>query len=95
MGKILQAFADGELYVTEIVQKRTPERQKLIEKNLQLYNELNEKLNDDEQKLLQNLLDVISDENYYDTQNNFIRGYCLGALMTMEILSEQSSFLQP
>lgn len=93
MGKILQAFANGELYITEITQKRTPERQKLIEKNLQLYNELNEKLNDDEQKLLQNLLDVISDENYYDTQNNFIRGYCLGTLMTMEIFSEQNSFL--
>lgn len=93
MGKILQAFANGELYITEIVQKRTPEHQKLTEKNLQLYTELNKKLNDDEQKLLQNLLDVISDENYFDTQNNFIRGYCLGALMTMEILSEQSSFL--
>ena len=104
MGKILQAFADGELYVTEIVQKRTPEHQKLIEKNLQLYNQLLQKLigffnlvfgelNEEEKEIFQNLLNVISDENYYDTQNNFIRGYCLGALMTMEILSEQNSFL--
>lgn len=93
MGKILQAFADGELHVTEIVQKRTPEHQKLIEKNLQLYNQLLQKLNEEEKEIFQNLLNVISDENYYDTQNNFIRGYCLGALMTMEILSEQNSFL--
>lgn len=93
MGKILQAFADGELYVTEIVQKRTPEHQKLIEKNLQLYNQLLQKLNEEEKEIFQNLLNVISDENYYDTQNNFIRGYCLGALMTMEIFSEQNSFL--
>ena len=52
MGKILQAFADGELYVTEIVQKRTPEHQKLIEKNLQLYNQLLQKLNENISKFI-------------------------------------------
>jgi len=93
MGKILQTFANGELHITEIIQKRTPEHQKLIEKDLQLYNELKKKLKKKKKKLLEDLLDVISDESDCDTKNNFIRGYCLGVLMTIEIFSEQNSFL--
>ena len=91
MGKILQALADSEFYVPETTH-RSPERQKLIKKNQHIYNQLLQKLNDEEKNTLEKLLDIISDENYYDIQNSFIQGYCLGTLMTMEIFSEQNSF---
>ncbi len=91
MGKLLQALADSEFYIPKMTQK-SPERQKLIKKNEHFYNQLLQKLNDEEKNTLEKLLDIISDENYYDIQNSFIQGYCLGALMTIEIFSEQNSF---
>lgn len=39
------------------------------------------------------LLDTIADENCSYAQSKFIRGYRLGVLMTMEIMSEQETFL--
>lgn len=92
MGKLLKALANNELNTIEIVVTRSQERQKLLDKNQKFYNELVQKLNDEEKNLLEKLLDVISDESYSDIQENFMRGYCLGSMMTTEIFSKQDSF---
>lgn len=91
MGKILEAFANDELRVDE-VEKCSPQCHELWGKICDLTDELEEKLNEEEQKLLSNLIHTISDENACNAQHKFIRGYCLGARMIMEVLSEQDTF---
>ena len=93
MGKILDAFVDNELYTTEVIEKRSPQRQRLIEKSDELHSKLEQKLNSEDNELLEQLLEVIFDESYCYAQANFIRGYRLGILMATEIFSEQDSFL--
>ena len=93
MGKILDAFAENELYTTEVIEKRSPQRQRLIEKSDELHSKLEQKLNSEDNELLEQLLEVIFDESYCYAQANFIRVYRLGILMATEIFSEQDSFL--
>lgn len=92
MGRILKAFAGDQLQVIEEIEKRTPERQKLIDKGYQLHTELEQKLSGEERELLEKLLDNISDESCRYAEDKFIRGYRLGVLMTMEVFSEQETF---
>lgn len=89
MGKILKEFARNNFYTNIQNEKRSPEREKLCDQIFTMQTELEEKLNNEEKKLLNHLIDTISDENSCYAQEKFIRGYCLGVLMTMEILSEQ------
>ncbi len=93
MGKILDAFAEDQLHVNAVKEKRTRHHQHLCEQIETLQNELEEKLNDKEKKQLQNLVNTIFQEGCCDVHNKFIRGYQLGALMTMEIFWERDSFL--
>lgn len=90
MGKILEAFANAELHADE-VEKQSSEYDEIWGKICDLTDELEEKLNEEEQKLLRNLINTISDENNCYAQDKFIRGYCLGARMIMEVLSEQDT----
>ena len=61
MGKILDAFAENELYTTEVIEKRSPQRQRLIEKSDELHSKLEQKLNSEDNELLEQLLEVIFD----------------------------------
>lgn len=90
MGKILEAFANAELRVDE-AENRSPKYHELWGRVCDLTDELEEKLNEKEQKLLSDLINTISDENNCYAQDKFIRGYCLGALMIMEVLSERDT----
>ncbi|MDE7479111.1 MAG: hypothetical protein K2M91_14425 [Lachnospiraceae bacterium] len=58
-----------------------------------LQGKLEKKLNDEDKELLQKFADTYFDESCCDAHNNFVRGYRLGALMTMEVFWEQDSFL--
>ena len=93
MGKILDAFAENELYTTEVIEKRSPQRQRLIENTNEIHRKLEQNLNSEDNELLEQLLEVIFDESYCYAQANFIRGYRLGIFMATEIFSEQDSFL--
>lgn len=93
MGKILDAFANNGLFVVELTDKRTPQRQKLAEEGLKLHNKLKEKLNDEQKELLEQLIETIYEENCHYVQERLIRGYRLGVLMTMEVFSEQDTYL--
>ena len=92
VGRILEAFAGDELHVIPSKEIRSPKRQKLCDKACELREKLKEKLNNEEKELLNELMDVIADENCSYAQSKFIRGYCLGVQMTMEVMSEQETF---
>lgn len=93
MGKILQAFLSDQLHVDAVTEKRTRHQQYLCEQMEKLQNGLEQKLNDEDKKLLQELIDTILNESYCDVMNKFERGYRLGVLMTMEVFGGQDSFL--
>lgn len=93
MGRILKAFADNELCIEEENEKRSPEHQRLCEEVCRLQSQLEEKLNDEERKLLNSLTEAMSAEYNCYAQNKFIRGYRLGVLMTMEVFSEEDTFV--
>lgn len=95
MGKILEAFAQDELHVIPSNEIRSPKHQKLCDRACELQEKLEEKLNNEEKELLNELMDVVSDANCCYAQEELIRGYRLGALMTMEVMSEQESYLCP
>lgn len=90
MGKILEAFANDELCVDE-VKKQSSKSHELCGQVCDLIDELEQKLDDEGQELLNHLLDTMSDENNCYARDKFIRGYSLGVLMLMEILSEQDT----
>ena len=92
MGRILEALAGDELQVIPSDEMRSPKRQKLCNKVCELREKLEEKLNSEEKELLNELMNAVADENCYYAQSKFIRGYRLGALMTMEVMSEQETF---
>ena len=92
MGKILEAFADEQLFVILAEAKRSPEHQNAINKGCKLQEKLEERLNDEDKKLLSELMDMVSEESSCDAQSKFIRGYSLGVLMTMEVMMEKETY---
>lgn len=92
MGRILEAFALDELHVIPSGEKRNLKHKKLCDKACELQEKLEEKLNIGDKELLNELMDAVADANGCYAQSRFIRGYCLGMLMAMEIISEQETF---
>lgn len=93
MGKILDAFADGRLCMEEEVEERSREHQWLSEKACRLQEELEEKLDDEERELLDELVDTVFEESCCYARNRFVRGYRLGVLMTVEVFDGQDSYV--
>lgn len=93
MGKILEAFSDEQLLVNAVTEKRPPAHQKYCEQVYAFHKELEEKLNEEQAGLLEQLLDAMENEHNCDAQNRFIRGYSLGVLMATEVMEERDKFL--
>ena len=93
MGRILEAFAEDELHVIPSDEIRSPKHQKLCDKVCELQDKLEEKLNNEDKKLLDELMDAVAEESSCYAQGKFIRGFRLGTLMTMEVMSEQETFI--
>ena len=93
MGKILDAFSDEQLLVNAVTEKRSPVHQKYCEQVCAFHKKLEEKLNEEQKKLLEQLLDAMENEHNCDAQNRFIRGYSLGVLMATEVMEERDKFL--
>ena len=93
VGKILNAFLNDQLLLDDDTGNRTPEHQKLCDKGGELLERLEEKLNDEEKKLLESLVDVLFDEGTCYAQSKFVRGYQLGVLMTMEVFEALDTFI--
>ena len=92
MEKFLRALAGDQLQVIEVTETRSPKRQQLIDEIYKLHTELEQKLNNEEKELLERLLDANADEKTLYAEDKFIRGYRLGALMTMEVFAGQDKF---
>lgn len=93
MGRILEAFLDEQLRVDAVVDRRSPRHQKLCEQAAALKTKLEGKLNEEERALLERLMETTLEENNCYAQSKFLRGYQLGVLMTMEVMSDQDKFL--
>ncbi len=93
MGKILDAFSDEQLLVNAVTEKRSPVHQKYCEQVCAIHKKLDEKLNEEQRRLLAQLLDAMENEHNCDAQNRFIRGYSLGVLMATEVMEERDKFL--
>ena len=93
MGRILAVFAEGALHVIPSNEIQSPKHQELFDKVCKLQERLEEKLNSEEKELLDELMDAVAEESSCYAQSKFIRGYRLGALMTMEVMSDQEAFL--
>ena len=79
--------------MNNVVEKKNPKHQRLCEKNCELHEKLEEKLDDGGKELLSQLIDCIVDEQFYNLQKKYIRGYSLGMLMAFEIFEDYNSFL--
>ena len=77
MGKILEALYEGNLLAEPIVEKRSEEHQKACNFAFGMLEEFSAKLN----------------ENQYYATDRFVRGYCLGALMMMEIFEKRDELI--
>lgn len=93
MDKILRAFAVEQLQMSERTETKSPRHKQLSEEGYKLYHEIREKLSGEEEELLERLLDVTAEEKSLYAEDQFIRGYRLGVLMTMEIFAEEDKLL--
>lgn len=93
MSTILEAFANDDLHILEITEKRSPKRQKLIDLSVVLRSKLEQNINDSDKELLDQLLNAVYDETSLYAQDRFINGYRLGTLMTTEVFQEKNAFL--
>ena len=92
MDRFLRAFAGDQLQVVAVTETRSPKRQKLIDESYKLHTELEQRLNSEEKEMLERLSDINADEHTLYAEDEFIRGYRLGVLMTMEVFAGQESF---
>lgn len=93
MDKILKAFANEQLKMVEGTETQSPQHKKLLEEGYQLYCELEEKLSSGEKELLERLLDINAEDKEIYAENQLIRGYRLGVLMTMEVFAGEEQLL--
>lgn len=93
MGKILKAFVTDQIHIDAIAEKYSPEHKKFYEKSCELCEELEKKLNDDEKKMLDELMEAMFNDGACYAEEKFIRGYKLGVLITAEVYQGQDDFL--
>lgn len=95
MRKILDALFEGSLLVEPFTEKRSSEHQKVSDTAFGLLDELSKKLNEEEEKMLNKAIDALNLESEYFAADRFSRGYCLGALMMLEVMEKREDFFYP
>ncbi len=93
VGKILEALAKDNLCIIPATEKRNPEHQKACEISYSLIEQLNEQLVSENQRLFNEVIEAMEAESCLEAESRFIRGFCLGARIFMEIMEERESFL--
>lgn len=92
MGKILEALADDNLCINPTTYKGPPEYQRAVNVMYHTAEELDNKLNDEEKKLLEKFRDAQADQSHICEIERFSRGYRLGVLMMFEVFAGFSDF---
>lgn len=93
MGEILEALYEGRLKAEPVIEKRNEKYQKACKASQALLEELSGKLNSEDQKLLNRVVEALYHENYCYTVDRFVRGYRLGALMILEVMEDRKDFV--
>ena len=93
MVSILEALCDGNLFLEPIIEKRSPEHKKASETAYSLMESLEKKLSAEEKELLDKATEAVNVESGYYATERFVCGYCLGALMMLEILEKRDELI--
>lgn len=87
MQTILTAIAEGNLRMGMERMEHNSELEDAMNRVCRLEKELSATLNDSEKELLEKLDDSQSEVNQSDSQQSFINGFRLGALVIMEVFA--------
>lgn len=87
MQTILTAIAEGNLRMGMETMEHNSELKSAMNRVCRLEEELSKSLNDSEKELLEKLDDSQSEVNQSDSQQSFINGFRLGALVIMEVFA--------
>lgn len=87
MQTILTAIAEGNLRMGMERMEHNSELEDAMNRVCRLEEELSATLNDSEKELLEKLDDSQSEVNQSDSQQSFINGFRLGALVIMEVFA--------
>lgn len=90
---ILEAFADETLCITPTVYKGNPAYRKALRAMCEATEALDAKLDDEGKKLLEQLSGAQMDESHLYAVDQFVRGYRIGMLMMLEVLTGGSDLL--
>ena len=93
MRKMLEALWDGDLIIDVDIEKRSPEHQKVCDTAYALLETLEKKLNPEEKEMLNMATGALNDANNYYSTECFVRGYCLGALMMLEVMEKRDELI--
>lgn len=84
MKSILEAFAKNRLYTITCDYQNTTEYEKISLKSYDIKKNLTITLNDEQKKLLDELLNIHKEMNHMSEIEQFAHGYQIGALMLAE-----------
>lgn len=93
MGKILEAFATDHLSTASLEGQGSVAYEKARDLYAALGEQLLEKLNGEEKKLLADYTDAYMEESLIYANELFQKGFRLGVLMMMEVVTESDSLI--
>lgn len=93
MGNILKAMATDHLCVEPAVYNGSPEYQKARTRYCTLGEKLAEKLNEEEKKILEEYSAAQTTESLLYGNDRFIKGFRLGILMMMEVITDEGNLI--
>lgn len=93
MGKILEALAAEHLCITPSEYKGNEKYREARDLSCSLENLLLEKLSEEDKKLLEDYSDAQAEENMCYANHLFVKGFRLGVLMMMEVVTDCDSFI--
>lgn len=93
MIKILEYLCDRASLIEPVLERRSPEHQNVCNDAYHLLETLEKKLNIDEREMLNKATDALNHEKIIYATEHFVRGYCLGALIMLEIMEKQEELI--
>ena len=93
MQMILTAIAEGNLRMGTETMEHNSELKNAMNRVCRLGEELSNTLNDSEKELLEKLEDSYAEATQSDSQQSFINGFRLGALVIMEVFAGRDSLV--
>lgn len=93
MGKILEALATDHLCMASFEYKGSAEYREARSVSCRMEKRLFEKLSEEDKKLLSDFNDAQAEENLCYANHLFIKGFRLGVLMMMEVVTDQDSLI--